>query len=115
MKRKAKDYPEDCCDTVVCCSPSREEYPYGLRIRLGNQELEKLNIDLSGMSVGDSVAIIAQATVTGLSENEYKDGKDKTMVERDCSLQIEKLTIEAAAPEKTGTIKDLLNTVKASS
>jgi len=110
MKRKVESHNDS--PEIACCEPSRDEYPWGLRINLGNDELGKLGIDTSGMSAGDTVAIVAQATVTSISENEYENEAEGKVVSRECSLQIKKLAIEPSAPEKKGTLKELLQSVK---
>lgn len=63
-------------------------YPYGLCICLGNEELEKLNLDPS-CEVGDTIDLRAFAKVTSVSMNDY-GGKPQHRIE----LQITQLAVE---------------------
>lgn len=51
-------------------------YPYGLCIRLGKPELDKLNVDYSDWSVGDHFHLEAMAKITSIRESETEGGKD---------------------------------------
>lgn len=51
-------------------------YPYGLCIRLGKPELEKLNVDYSDWTVGDHFHLEAMAKITSIRESETAGGKD---------------------------------------
>lgn len=104
MKRKAEGHDYDM--PMACGEGHEAKYPYGLKINLGNQEIEKLSIDVSEMSVGDEVAIVAKATVTDVSEREeLMDGKP--MVYRDCTLQIKEMALKPEMKEY-GDIKSVL-------
>lgn len=78
-------------------SESGPEYPWGLRICLTNDELEKLGLDCD-CEIGDIVDLRAFACVTSVSMDKSSDGSMRCRVE----LQIEKLAIEAEANEDTG-------------
>lgn len=84
MKRTKKDKKKD---EDVCCAPSSEEtYPYGLRIRLDDESLTKLKMDLP--KVGSTVKIEAQGEVVEVSQHE----SDKR-TNRHVEIQIEKLSV----------------------
>lgn len=74
------------------------EYPWGLQIRLENEELKKLGIkDLP--EVGEEYHLEVVAKVTSVSENQYGDGR----TERCVCLQICMAGVqldESAADEK---------------
>lgn len=53
------------------------KYPWGLEIRLEDEELEKLKLGM--MPVGTEVTFIAKAAVTAVRENETEDGKDRCL------------------------------------
>lgn len=67
-----------------------DEYPYGTCISLNTAELEKLGLDVSGLSVGDTFEVEAQAVVKSISQNK-RDGQSDNRLE----LQITKLGVEA--------------------
>ena len=54
--------------------PSPPKYPYGLCICLCQDELEKLGMDDSEISVGDILHMFCLAKVTSVSSNENSDG-----------------------------------------
>ena len=63
-----------------------DDYSYNLNLHLGKEELEKLGI--SGLEVGTTVMITAEAKVTSFSEEEREEG-----TERRAELQIQKMDI----------------------
>lgn len=70
------------------------EYPYGLCIRLTQDELDKLDVDHADWEIGDIFDLRAMARVTSVSENETEAGK-KCCVE----LQIVMLGAESESEE----------------
>jgi len=72
-------------------------YPYGLCIRLGKEELEKLGITALP-AVGSEMTINAKAYVESVSAHETHEGADKSM-----SLQITDMTLEGAKTADTKT------------
>lgn len=84
-KKKDKKKDAGCC--VPSCGPD-EAYPYGLRIELNEDSLDKLGIDkLPG--VGDEMEVEAKVEVQSVSENAYQDGENR----RSVSLQITKMSL----------------------
>lgn len=63
-------------------------YPYGLCIRLGTDELEKLDIE-DGFEVGDIIDLRCFAKVTSMSANVTTEGTNRCM-----ELQITHLAVE---------------------
>jgi hypothetical protein len=89
MKRTPKEKDEKYEAEMI--PPSMDEYPYGLKLDLDTETLDKLGVkDMK--SVGDYCYISAVGKVTRVSEsqNEYDDGEEK----RDMCLQITKMSIE---------------------
>jgi hypothetical protein len=89
MKLKKRD-PEKMPGAIAMSPPeSGDQYPYGLRIRLENEQLDKLGFD-ELPKVGEYVTITAECCVSSASQNERKGGEPYRTVE----LQIEKLGCE---------------------
>jgi len=81
-----------------CCEPSsdKQEYPWGLTIRLDNESLKKLGItDLPG--VGEEMFLSAKVEVTEVSEHSRADGKEPM---KGVSLQITDMGLEGANTDK---------------
>lgn len=80
---------EDKMDaSMPIAMPSKPDYPYGLRISLSHNELEKLGLD-ADCEVGDMLDMRCFATVTSVSKNEDAGGKGCRI-----ELQIEKMAVE---------------------
>ena len=89
----------------------RSRYPWGLQIRLEDEELKKLGVG-ELPAVGADIQMAIQVEVTGVNESRMADGKE----ERCVTLQITRMGIppapqEAAAPvqkpapaKRTGTL-----------
>lgn len=89
-----KSPPPKKSETGACCdAPSGSAYPYGLVLRLGDDELKKLGItDLP--KVGAELHLIAKVEVVSVSDYDSKDGGDHESVE----YQITDMAL--APPEK---------------
>lgn len=70
-------------------SPSPEDFPYGLRLDLDKDALEKLGID-DLPDVGDTFHLMATVKVTSVSEDTTSDGSDHCSV----CLQITNMSLE---------------------
>lgn len=84
--------PDKAMETATPVSVGEQDkYPWGLRISLTHDELEKLGVDKADWEVGDTFHLQAFAKITSISENQKESG------ETDCcvSLQITHL----AGPE----------------
>ncbi len=55
--------------------PNKPDYPYGLRICLTDDEIEKLGIDPTDATVGGTFMLQGLARVTSVSCNDGPDGK----------------------------------------
>lgn len=71
-------------EDVIEESMKEPEYPYGLVLRLGEDCIEKLGVDVSEFKVGSTVKIMAESSVNMLS----KSGECCSM-----ELQITKLAL----------------------
>lgn len=71
---------------------SDQEFPFGLRIHLGNETLDKF--DMKDMpELGKAMTLVARVEVVSLSENSSKDEEDR----RNMELQITDMEL---LPEK---------------
>lgn len=75
---------------IPIAAKDRPRFPYGLRISLTQDELNKLELEAADCFVGGMVHLHAMARITSVSEDQMEDGK-KCRVE----LQIEALCIES--------------------
>lgn len=66
-----------------------EDYPYGTRLRLGDEELDKMGID-ELPQVGDGTHIHGHGHVTSVSEDHHEGGKKRRHVE----IQIKHLQLK---------------------
>src|SRR5574340_1682985 len=76
-------------------SGMQDEYPYGLRVSLGNHELGKMGGAHDNCQVGDEMLMMARCTVVSKSENEQQGGKADKRLE----LQIKSMGLQ---PMKAG-------------
>jgi hypothetical protein len=88
MKRP-KPKEEELMVNTVPEAIGYERYPWGLRITLQNEELEKLGFKPKDFKIDQDVTIKCEACVTGISENESTDGEAR----KEVTLQIEKMEI----------------------
>ena len=70
MQRETK--PEEMASPL---SMSDNKYPYGLRINLTQEELEKLDVDHSDWKVGETFHLHAFAKVVSISQDEREGGE----------------------------------------
>ena len=86
MKRTTADKKE-AQDGMYPAEIGKEDYPYGLCVRLGDEELEKLGMGTLP-AVGEEYMLMATATVKSVSAREGDGGKH-----RDLELQITDLAL----------------------
>lgn len=91
MRRSPQEKKEVMEGPAIADMP---DYPYGLCISLGDEELEKLDLDCSDCESGDTIDLRAFAKVTSISKNDY-NGKQTTRIE----LQIVQLAVESEDEE----------------
>lgn len=82
-KKEVKGKSAPCCGL----DSSSSRYPYGLEIRLDDEVMKKLGIDLP--EVGKEISIVAKATATEASSRDSQDGGKRLS----CTLQITKLKV----------------------
>lgn len=70
-----------------------EKWPWGLRIRLRQDELEKLKVDVSKFSANQKVAIHAMCFVSEIETSQSVDDKGKTKDDNCMELQITDMEI----------------------
>lgn len=75
MKRSKKDLKGDKSDEPVPVGES-DPYPYGLEIRLHDDEISKLGIKIKDYSVGDEVMIVARGSITEIRAEESMRGTE---------------------------------------
>jgi len=90
LKDMAKTHEEVEKEATPLMVGNAEKYPYGLRICLTEEELEKLGVDHSDWEIGDTFHLHAFAKVVSVSENDTENGSNCNI-----SLQITHL----AGPE----------------
>jgi hypothetical protein len=81
-------------DSSPILAGGQEKYPYGLRIYLSHDEIEKLGVDVSDWEVGATFHLFALAKVTSISQNETENGTNCHV-----SLQITHLSGESEDAE----------------
>ncbi len=91
MKRAKDEKKEDGCEP--CSVTSHEDYPWGLRITLDDEQLKSLGMSALP-AVGMPVGIEAIGLIVSASENSVDDGKSERRVE----IQITDLAIAASGP-----------------
>jgi hypothetical protein len=72
-----------------------EDYPGGLVLHLGHDELQKLGFASGGLESGDKVVIIGGGTVTATNSQSING-----MQERSVSLQVQSLALELKEEEE---------------
>lgn len=85
----SRDYPMGGAAAKI----GQPMYPYGLCIRLGTDELAKLDL-ATKLAVGDIIDMRCFAKVTGVSENSTTDGTNSNV-----ELQITQMAVENEADE----------------
>lgn len=78
MKRTPKEKEEPRILGAAVVAPSEPDYPWGLRITLTSEELEKLDME-GDCEVGDYLHMHCFAKVTSVSEDERNGEKECTV------------------------------------
>jgi hypothetical protein len=108
LKRPAKQSDYEAAPISLGDS-DKSQYPYGLRLHLEKEELEKLGDSVADLSKGDRITLRCVAEVVSLSVNEDEYGESANM-----GLQIQKMEVGAAAGART-TVRDALSTLRGKS
>lgn len=94
MKRTKKERKE----TNKCIPYEGEKYAYGLRVCLGEEEIDKLGLTMP--TTGETFRLVAMAKVSSTSTNE-RDGETRKSID----FQIMKLSVE----KEEGSALDAVN------
>lgn len=86
--------------TAMLAPEVQDEYPYGLRIRLSNEELAKLNMP-ELPAIDSEFKLTALVCVVEVSQSDSANGEPYRSVE----LQIEKMSLASAQEEDNATAK----------
>ena len=81
-------------------SASQEDYPYGLRIHLEDDEISKLNIPMP--KIGATMVLVANIKVTSVSERADEDGENRSV-----GLQITEMELAPYEKNDTDHVKKL--------
>lgn len=87
-------------DSALISPEMTEEYPYGLRIRLGNEELAKLGLK-ELPAIDTEMKLTALVCVVSITQSDSTDGEPYRSVE----LQIEQMALAPAKEEDNATAK----------
>ncbi|MCK5604860.1 hypothetical protein KAR91_23420 [Candidatus Pacearchaeota archaeon] len=98
MKRTKAEKKEG--SETACCPGDQEDYPYGLRIHLNTEEIEKLGISLP--EVGSTMVLIANAKVVSVRESADENGND-----RNIEFQITEMELAPYKNDNTDHVKKL--------
>ena len=85
----------DEASPVPATASDRPMYPWGLRINLCQDELEKLGLSDDDIKPGDMIHFHSMATVVSVSTNQTQDGDDHCSV----ALQITHMEAESEDDE----------------
>lgn len=83
--------------------PSPPKYPYGLCICLCQDELDKLNLDVNDVNIGDMIHLFCVAEVTSISRDERQGQAPSTRVQ----LQITNIAADDEDTENYSVTKKL--------
>lgn len=93
--------PEKKADKETAEEPVREPYPWGTRIRLEKEELDKLQMTVTDFDIGNKVSIVADAEVVSLRESANQRRKNKTV-----ELQITAIGLGQPKTQKKSKYKE---------
>lgn len=92
MARSSEEIKEDISPLT---SANADKYPWGLRISLTQEELEKLDVDHKDLEVGATYHAHVMMKLVSVSSHETEGGKHNCCV----SMQIEQMSIESEDAE----------------
>ena len=84
----------------MMAEPMREDYPYGLRISLNHEQIEKIK-NCKNLNAGDTVHIVCEGTV---SSKEVRD-REKEGEKHSMDIQIKKISLNKAGKGKINADK----------
>lgn len=100
MQLPKRKKSSDC--EVACESPDEPRFPFGLQIDLGNDELDKLGIELP--EAGTEFTVIGVGPVTNVRQTDNKRGKDRSL-----TIQLQKLKVGPADDRKIKSAGDAVS------
>ena len=98
MKRTKTEKKEG--SDMACCPGDQEDFPYGLRVDLRDEEIEKLKLALP--EVGSTMVLVANAKVISVRESADENGND-----RNIELQITEMELAPYKNDNTDHVKKL--------
>ena len=87
LKRSKKERAEG----VHAPAGIEDPYPYGLRVHLDQEELDKLGLDIDQFDVGDEISFMAKGEIVSISENQSQNSESQSL-----SIQIQEMACEEA-------------------
>lgn len=97
MKRDVK---KSKSKNTLAYAGEESPYPYGLSLRLDNDGMEKLGLELSDLKVGDTMSFQIETKITSVSFNAGEI--DKTS---QCEFQITKIGKMSDSPKSKSVLK----------
>jgi hypothetical protein len=97
MAQAAED--NDDGPSAAVDAPTRPRYPYGLRISLTHEELEKMGIETADAFVGGICHLHARGKITSISNNEVENQEGEAKQDCRIEIQIVALSIESEDEE----------------
>ena len=98
MKRTKAEKKEG--SETACCPGDQEDFPYGLRIDLEDEEITKLDIPMP--EVGSTMVLVANVKVTSVRESADEGGKNRSI-----GLQITEMELAPYENNDTDHVKKL--------
>ena len=98
MAKSEEDVAKDSSPLMM----SENKYPYGLRISLSQDDLEKLGVDHADFEIGDVFPLDILAKVVSKSANETEGGEENCCV----SLQITHISAEEEETDEEEEAED---------
>lgn len=95
MKQKAKKTEE-----MKPIAYEQDKYPYDLQIRLDNESLGKLGIDVKKLLVGDDVTVYGVGKIIHISSN----AKERNTSNDRLEIQIQKLSLSISDKKELGNL-----------
>ena len=89
-------------------SMERDQYPYGTRIDLGEDQLAKMGELFDYAEVGEEVTITAKAKVSSKRANDSVGSDGKKKKNRSLEIQITKIHVACKGPLDKGTMDDFM-------
>lgn len=112
LKMTAKEAKGEFGNQVASSpSPDLPKYPYGTRLTLETEALDKLGCEPSDFKVGQTLTITAKVEVIGTSTRERQGGKDRNEVD----LQFTDISLDTKAIKKSKADDKHLNEIAGAS